>query len=174
MQRRNPGAQGDRQSDERIRDDVCEQLAGALDIDVSDVNAHVRDGRVELDGTVPERWMKHGIEGIAGGCMRVRDVESRIHARYTGEGGTSQVLRADQRTVSPTTYSGERAIAPIPVKDAGDTGRVLRNDQRTFTLTQQSGYLMAAPTQRRVVEQADDDFCREPRPPLTAVERFDP
>ncbi|WP_415859410.1 BON domain-containing protein [Burkholderia sp. BCC1977] len=63
-------------SDEPIREDVCERLADDLDIDVSDVSVQMHDGRVELDGTVPLRWMKHGIEEMADSCMCVRDVES--------------------------------------------------------------------------------------------------
>ena len=60
---------------------MCERLAHALDIDVSDVTVQVQDGRVELDGTVPARWMKHGIEDLADGCMGVRDVENRVRVR---------------------------------------------------------------------------------------------
>jgi hypothetical protein len=96
------GPKGYTRSDERIREDVCERLAGAFDIDVSDVGVQVRDGRVELDGSVPERWMKHGVEDIADGCMGVRDVENRVRVRRDDESGTGQVLHQDQRTVTPT------------------------------------------------------------------------
>lgn len=96
------GPKGYTRSDERIREDVCERLAHALDIDVSDVTVQVQDGRVELDGTVPARWMKHGIEDLADGCMCVRDVENRVRVRREGEHDSGMVLHPNQRTVTPT------------------------------------------------------------------------
>ncbi|RKU00255.1 transporter [Burkholderia sp. Nafp2/4-1b] len=96
------GPKGYTRSDERIREDVCERLAHALDIDVSDVTVEVRDGRVELDGTVPSRWMKHDIEDIADSCMCVRDVENRVRVQRDGEHDTGMVLHPSQRTVTPT------------------------------------------------------------------------
>ncbi|WP_082721540.1 BON domain-containing protein [Burkholderia latens] len=100
--RQRRGPKGYTRSDERIREDVCERLAHALDIDVSDVTVQVRDGRVELDGTVPSRWMKHDIEDIADSCMCVRDVENRVRVRRDGEHDTGTVLHPPQRTVTPT------------------------------------------------------------------------
>ncbi|MBN3748978.1 BON domain-containing protein [Burkholderia sp. Se-20373] len=107
------GPKGYTRSDERIREDVCERLAHALDIDVSDVTVQVQDGRVELDGTVPARWMKHGIEDLADGCMGVRDVENRVRVRRDeGEQADSRmVLHPDQRTVTPTQPA---ALDPEP------------------------------------------------------------
>ncbi|KUY90418.1 MULTISPECIES: BON domain-containing protein [unclassified Burkholderia] len=97
------GPKGYTRSDERIREDVCERLAHALDIDVSDVSVQVRDGRVELDGTVPSRWMRHDIEDIADSCMCVRDVENRVRVqRNNGDHDTGMVLHPSQRTVTPT------------------------------------------------------------------------
>ncbi|WP_260435765.1 BON domain-containing protein [Burkholderia seminalis] len=96
------GPKGYTRSDERIREDVCERLAHALDIDVSDVTVQVQDGCVILDGTVPARWMKHDIEDLADGCMSVRDVDNRVRVRREGEHDTGMVLHPDQRTVTPT------------------------------------------------------------------------
>ncbi|KVU43630.1 hypothetical protein WK69_18085 [Burkholderia ubonensis] len=96
------GPKGYTRSDERIREDVCERLAGALGIDVSDVSVTVQDGRVELDGTVPVRWMRHGIEDIADSCMYVRDIENRVKVRRAEDDDRPQVLRPDQRTVTLT------------------------------------------------------------------------
>ena len=69
---------------------------------MSDVTVQVQDGRVELDGTVPARWMKHGIEDLADGCMCVRDVENRVRVRREGEHDSGMVLHPNQRTVTPT------------------------------------------------------------------------
>ncbi|RBB38670.1 transporter [Burkholderia reimsis] len=96
------GPKGYTRSDECIREDVCERLAHALDIDVSDVTVQVQDGCVVLDGTVPSRWMKHDIEDLADGCMGVRDVENRVRVHRDGEHDTGMVLHPDQRTITPT------------------------------------------------------------------------
>ncbi|WP_414449855.1 BON domain-containing protein [Burkholderia sp. 22PA0099] len=72
------GPKGYTRSDERIREDVCERLAFAIDIDVSEVSVAVEAGCVRLDGTVPERWMKHEIEDLADSCVWVRDVDNRV------------------------------------------------------------------------------------------------
>ncbi|MDN7424903.1 BON domain-containing protein [Burkholderia sp. AU45388] len=96
------GPKGYTRSDERIREDVCERLAHALEIDVSDVSVQVSAGRVELDGTVPARWMKHDIEDLADGCLGVRDVENRVRVRRADEPDAGMVLHPDQRTVTPT------------------------------------------------------------------------
>ncbi|WP_322085336.1 BON domain-containing protein [Burkholderia sp. BCC1999] len=100
--RQRRGPKGYTRSDERIREDVCERLAHALDIDVSDVAVQVQDGCVVLDGTVPARWMKHDIEDLADSCMCVRDVENRVRVHRDGEHDTGMVLHPDQRTVTPT------------------------------------------------------------------------
>jgi len=121
------GPKGYTRSDERIREDVCERLAHALDIDVSDVSVRVRDGRVELDGTVPQRWMKHDIEDIADGCMCVRDVENRVRVRRDGEHDTGMVLHPSQRTVTPTQPA---ARDPEPGTGTG-TGAATGSDRDT-------------------------------------------
>ncbi|KVG67836.1 hypothetical protein WJ33_25030 [Burkholderia ubonensis] len=113
-QRRRQGPKGYTRSDERIRESVCERLASALEIDVSDVSVEVRDGRVELDGTVPARWMKHRIEDIADACMCVRDVENRVRVQRDGDERAPTVLRPDHRTVTPTENPVREAPAGEP------------------------------------------------------------
>ncbi|MDP9141064.1 MAG: BON domain-containing protein [Pseudomonadota bacterium] len=81
-------------SDERIKDDVCEHLYHANDIDLSDVSIESKDGTLVLEGTVPERRMKHRIEDIAEQCIGVSDVDNRI--RVSRDGGT-QATGTDQR-----------------------------------------------------------------------------
>lgn len=83
---RRQGPKGYARSDDRIREDVCERLIDARGLDVSDVGVQVRDGRVELEGSVPVRWMKHGVEDIADSCSGVRDVENRVRVRRPDEG----------------------------------------------------------------------------------------
>lgn len=64
-------------SDERVREDICEQLSHS-GLDVSDVSVSVAEGKVTLEGTVSSRQVKHTIENCADDCMGVKDVDNRI------------------------------------------------------------------------------------------------
>jgi osmotically-inducible protein OsmY len=65
----------------------------AYDIDSSDVTVQVLGGRVVLEGTVPDGYMKHAIEELADAAPGVQDVENRI--RVAGTGGTQSPGRRD-------------------------------------------------------------------------------
>jgi hypothetical protein len=73
-----PGPGGHRRSDAWLREEVCERLWRDPHVDVGEVSVEVKHGTVVLEGTVPERAMKHRIEDIAAGCRGVYDVENRI------------------------------------------------------------------------------------------------
>lgn len=73
-------------SDERIKDDVCEQLYRTPDIDVSDVTVEARNGTVMLEGSVPDRRMKHRIEDLCEQCLGVQDVDNRIRVQRADRG----------------------------------------------------------------------------------------
>lgn len=75
-------------SDERIREDVCERLTEADDIDASEISVTVKDGVVQLTGSVEERWTKHQAEDIADGCSGVKDVRNEIRVSRTDRGST--------------------------------------------------------------------------------------
>jgi osmotically-inducible protein OsmY len=81
------GPKGYTRSDERIKEDISEQLWGAEHIDSSEVTIAVKDGVVTLTGTVPERWMRHEIEDVADDCFGVKDIENnvRVLRRMTEE-----------------------------------------------------------------------------------------
>lgn len=75
------GPKGYRRSDERIREDVCENLIREHRVDVSEVTVEVQDGTVTLEGSVPERRMRYMIEDIAADCRGVNDVDNRVRVR---------------------------------------------------------------------------------------------
>jgi osmotically-inducible protein OsmY len=75
IQRRAP--KGYTRSDERIREDLCERLMHS-DMDVSEVIVEVRGATVILEGSVPERRMKHRIEDMADQTAGVNDVENNL------------------------------------------------------------------------------------------------
>jgi osmotically-inducible protein OsmY len=84
VQRRGP--KGYIRSDERIREDLCERLMQSGNLDVSEVEVNVKDGNVRLEGTVPERRMKHAIEDMAENCLGVKDVENQLRVSFAQQG----------------------------------------------------------------------------------------
>ena len=54
------------------------------DIDSGDVEVHVRDATVVLEGTVPERSQKFEIEDIAAATLGVADVENNLRVPRRG------------------------------------------------------------------------------------------
>lgn len=79
------GPKGYKRSDERIKEDICEQLWRSDTIDSSEVTIVVREGEVTLTGTVPERWMRHEVENIADESMGVKDINNHIRIQRQGE-----------------------------------------------------------------------------------------
>lgn len=75
---RRRGPKNYRRSDERISEVLSERLMQSAHLDVSDVTVAVHEAKVTLEGTVPERWMKHAIENIAVTSWGVVDVENRV------------------------------------------------------------------------------------------------
>lgn len=75
------GPKGYKRSDERIRDDLCDTLCQAHDLDASDVEVKVQSGEVILTGTVPERHMKLRIEQFADHIPGVVDVNNQIRVK---------------------------------------------------------------------------------------------
>ena len=86
------GPKNYRRSDERIREDICERLMQS-DVDASDVTVSVADGKVILEGTVPERHMKHRIEDIAEGSFGVTDVDNNLRVSRGGWASSSADTR---------------------------------------------------------------------------------
>lgn len=75
------GPRDDRRSDERIREDVCDDLTYAPDVDASDVVVAVSEGEVTLSGEVEDRFTKRRTEEIAEEVSGVRNVHNRLRSR---------------------------------------------------------------------------------------------
>lgn len=71
-------------SDERIREEVCERLAHAPELDVSEVTVTVIAGVVTLTGSVVNRRVKYRVEDIADDTYGVSDVVNQIHVQPYG------------------------------------------------------------------------------------------
>jgi osmotically-inducible protein OsmY len=72
------GPKGYTRSDDRIREDVSEQLWADPWIDASEMSVAVADGEVTLEGTVNDRASKRLAEDVAETCPGVKDVHNRL------------------------------------------------------------------------------------------------
>lgn len=97
---RGMGPKGYMRSDERIRDELCERLSEADDIDASEIDVSVRNGVAILQGEVMDRWMKYRAEDLADSCAGVKDVQNAL--RIDREATTSSRF-------SPTGKSQQQA-----------------------------------------------------------------
>lgn len=55
-------------------------------IDSSDVTVEVSGAEVQLDGSVPVRWMKHIIENLVDACPGVQDIVNKIFVKKPSSG----------------------------------------------------------------------------------------
>nr|WP_240990290.1 BON domain-containing protein [Cupriavidus taiwanensis] len=84
--RRPVGPRNYRRSDERILEDLCEQLTRSGRLDLNEVEVRVEQGVVTLEGSVPDRHQKYRIEDIADEVFGVCDLVN--HLRVARPAGT--------------------------------------------------------------------------------------
>ncbi len=70
-----------RRSDERIREDICEAIVRANDLDAGDVEVEVNTAEVTLIGMVEDREDKRRIEDIAHDVSGVTEVNNQLRTR---------------------------------------------------------------------------------------------
>ncbi len=90
------GPKGYQRSDERIREDVSEELAVDGDIDASDIEVRVSNCVVTLDGEVGSREEKRLAEDIAEAAPGVRDVHNNLRVKA----GVLSSLSEEEKTYS--------------------------------------------------------------------------
>ena len=102
------GPKGYTRSDERIREDICERLMHSAHIDSNEVTIDVSGGKVVIEGTVPDRRMKHAIEDIADATAGVNDVDNRVRlqqggsqSEFSGSSGTAGGFEGQSAGSSP-------------------------------------------------------------------------
>lgn len=86
------GPKGWHRSDEQIREEVCEDLYRASNIDATNIEVSVKDGCVTLSGTVQNRLTKRASEECAERISGVEDIQNDIKVKkddgLIGEGLT--------------------------------------------------------------------------------------
>lgn len=76
------GPKGYRRSDARVSEEICERLTRHPALDASDVEVHVSDGEVTLEGEVEDRDAKRLAEALAERAVGVNDVHNRLRVRH--------------------------------------------------------------------------------------------
>lgn len=93
------GPKGYQRSDDRIREDVCDRLADAPDLDASDMEVSVREGEVTLSGLVRQRGDKRRAEDLIEDVSGVREVHNTLRTRgRESEQDTSVTAGVEQGT----------------------------------------------------------------------------
>lgn len=91
-------------SDQRIKEDICDELSDDEQCDARNIDIDVTDAKVTLSGSVPARYMKHRAEDIADETRGVRDVDNRIRVRRRdaeSAGGERYTVSEDGGFVKP-------------------------------------------------------------------------
>jgi osmotically-inducible protein OsmY len=95
------GPKGYKRSDDRIREDVNEELTRNPDLDATDIEVKVESGEVTLSGTVDDRRAKRLAEELAERCSGVHEVHNQLridHAQSQSgserEGGETMPRRS--------------------------------------------------------------------------------
>ena len=80
-------------------------------IDSSEVTVEVAQGIVSLQGTVPERYMKHAIEDLVDSCLGVKDIDNRVRVQRddTYASGSGSIGAMSSNSASATTGTSTKA-----------------------------------------------------------------
>lgn len=101
---RGKGPKGYVRSDERIKEDVSDQLSDDDTLDASDITVEVASGEVTLTGYVDSRQAKHTAEECAEQCVGVTHVQNNLRVRANaGSGQSSTQAGSDQFDGRPKT-----------------------------------------------------------------------
>lgn len=109
----NRGPKGYVRSDDRIKEEISDELTDHEFIDASEVEITVANGEVTLSGIVSERYIKHAIEDLADDVRGVKDVINNIKVKRqdvgvsstsdkSKQGGRDDDQRKNRSTVSPS------------------------------------------------------------------------
>ena len=114
---RGRGPRGYTRSDDRIKEDINDELTDAWNLDASDIEVEVNDGNVVLSGTVTNRNAKRNAEDIAEDVSGVKNVENRIrvsnqtYSQGTMSTGTSMTGSSSSGLTTSTSDTSKSTTA---------------------------------------------------------------
>jgi hypothetical protein len=94
------GPKGYSRSDDRIREDVSDALTRDRAVDASEIEVTVKEGMVNLRGSVSDKWMKRRAEDCAEEVSGVREVRNDLEVRRESSTSSMNYLSGDNRTGS--------------------------------------------------------------------------
>jgi osmotically-inducible protein OsmY len=138
------GPKGYRRSDQRIEEEVSENLMRAGQLDATEVEVKVRDAIVTLTGWVPDKWSKRTAEDIAESTMGVDDVDNQLQveslSRSRPQGTTSATTgRTAQSTGRATTGTTRSSGGGGSTRSSGSTGSGSRTSRPSTTTRNGAG-----------------------------------
>lgn len=104
------GPKNFRRSDERIREEVCQALTDHADIDASEVEVEVKDGIVNLSGTVESRQIKRMAEETIESMPGVLDVRNNLRVMAissSSQDRESSYMSAQSNRAASTTMKSQ-------------------------------------------------------------------
>jgi hypothetical protein len=122
------GPKGYQRDDNRIREDVSEELTNHPEIDASEIEVRVSNGEVTLTGTVHDRQAKRAAEDLIENCPGVKEVHNQLRVSPTSgaQGGSTTGSMSGGTTGSAGT-GGE--------SQSGSEGRTARSTARSGATT---------------------------------------
>ena len=118
---RGKGPRNYTRSDDRIREDINDQLTYHISIDASDIDVEVNGGEVVLTGNVRSRYEKRLAEDIVEDINGVRNVENRIRVNRESHSWGSTTGTTSHTGTSGTMSAGS-GVGTESTADTGITG----------------------------------------------------
>jgi len=112
---RGKGPKGYQRSDERIKDDLQDNLYNDSYIDASDMEVMVNNGKVTLSGSVESKWAKRRAEDMAEVITGVTDVQNNLTIKskntndYYSHSGGNMTSNTSHKTTNESANSKKKS-----------------------------------------------------------------
>ncbi len=93
---RGPGPKGSA-SDERIREDIYDELTRRSNVDPSRLTVRVENGDVTLEGTVQDLDARRVVDEVASRCFGVNQVHNHLHVERANNGSPQRTSGTKRR-----------------------------------------------------------------------------
>lgn len=118
------GPKGYARTDERIKEQISERLMRDHDVDASDIDVEVRNGKVTLTGSIDDRRLKHYVEDTVEQCLGVTDVDNRltVKSRSQQQGGSGSLGGSTGQSSATGTTGSRVSTGSASGTGSGTTG----------------------------------------------------
>lgn len=119
------GPKGYERSDDRVREEIIDQLLTNAHVNLEDVSIDVSNGEVTLSGTVEDRRSRYDIEAIADGVWGVKDINNNLKVKNSREharGGSKSDSSMDAGSDGGSSYSSSASRSGQGVGSGSSVG----------------------------------------------------